>query len=617
MGGRVYAHSFITITRGGLVFIWLCRARNHKRSMEYKGALRWVVLVVLLGAPMEGADYDGRNEAYEEAREEYRERRAEALANATPVGDGYAPGPGGFLGVGGALYNPFAVEAARAARHRRRARLHGQQQQPVQELRLATLNVWDLYVAKDRKTRMDAIGRFFAKNPRNVDVLALQELWVQDDYRALRAQMALEFPHAHYFTSGAVGSGLAVFSRFPIRDAWWRGFTVTGKPGRVFDGDWYAGKGVGGVRVQHPVLGAIDVFDTHLIANYAPDDPSRDRYRAHRATQLYEVLRQVDRTSAPHAHTFLLGDLNTAPAQDAYQSLLRAHNLYTPQRRALRNVWRDVHRRRRARGRPPAVPVAPGAGTEVSRHPEQWDQRTAKVASTAHLHYTFNLPSSTYYAAGQSSQQIDHIFYVPDGRVRCRHAEVFLTTPTVDAAGKPGPSYSDHAAVLAVFRVAPGPPVPPGPGRRARARSGRRPLRMAQATQRVMVSLNEELASIQSQQGTDQIVAVVLALLVLLCLVGAALLVRRACAPEAVAARAQGRKSYGDLDGDARDPDGAASLLDRVPAWLSAVLLGVLAVFLALATQFFVFNASVFLPQEYAAFREFQYEWALWLRHHT
>ena len=131
-------------------------------------------------------------------------------------------------------------------------------------LKVATFNIWGLLTSKDRSERVSAITRYFTKNPRSLDILCLQELWMSDDYRTIRAALNLEFPHAHYFKSGVVGSGLAVFSKYPIIEAWWKGFSITGKAHRIFDGDWYAGKGIGAVKIKHPVVGPIDVFNTHV-----------------------------------------------------------------------------------------------------------------------------------------------------------------------------------------------------------------------------------------------------------------------------------------------------------------------------------------------------------------
>lgn len=131
-------------------------------------------------------------------------------------------------------------------------------------LKVASFNIWGLITSKDKSARISAITRYFTKNPRGLDILCLQELWVAEDYRTIRAGLSLEFPHAHYFKSGVVGSGLAIFSKFPIEEAWWKGFTLTGKAHRIFDGDWYAGKGIGAVRIKHPVIGVMDIFNTHV-----------------------------------------------------------------------------------------------------------------------------------------------------------------------------------------------------------------------------------------------------------------------------------------------------------------------------------------------------------------
>lgn len=132
------------------------------------------------------------------------------------------------------------------------------------KLKVATFNIWGILTSKDRLERVSAITRYFTKNPRSLDILCLQEVWMADDYRTIRAALSLEFPYAHYFKSGVVGSGLAIFSKYPIAEAWWKGFTLTGKAHRIFDGDWYAGKGIGAVKIKHPVVGTIDVFNTHV-----------------------------------------------------------------------------------------------------------------------------------------------------------------------------------------------------------------------------------------------------------------------------------------------------------------------------------------------------------------
>lgn len=161
-------------------------------------------------------------------------------------------------------FDPFKTSALTSSFSSTSAPLSDPFKLMTHNLKVATFNIWGLVTAKDRLARLDAITRYFTKNPRGLDIICLQELWMADDYRTVRAALSLEFPHAHYFKSGVVGSGLAVFSKFPIQEAWWKGFTLTGKAHRIFDGDWFAGKGIGAVRIKHPVIGDIDVFNTHV-----------------------------------------------------------------------------------------------------------------------------------------------------------------------------------------------------------------------------------------------------------------------------------------------------------------------------------------------------------------
>ena len=45
------------------------------------------------------------------------------------------------------------------------------------------------------------------------DVVLLQEVWVEEDYEAVRALVSDTFPHSHFFENGIIGSGTCVFSR--------------------------------------------------------------------------------------------------------------------------------------------------------------------------------------------------------------------------------------------------------------------------------------------------------------------------------------------------------------------------------------------------------------------
>ncbi len=469
---------------------------------------------------------------------------------------------------------------------------------PKVYLRVASFNIWGLIIAKKRAERIEAIARYFSRNPRDIEVIGFQELWMMEDYRTLKAALSLVFPHSHYFMSGVVGSGLAIFSRYPIKDSWWLGYTATGKPQRFFDGDWYAGKGIGAVRLKHPVAGAIDIFDTHLIADYSPNDYDSDWYKAHRATQLYELIRHVDRTGDPSAFTIVMGDLNTQPVEDAYISMIKSHDLYTPLRRSLRNVWRDF-----TEFRDPQAAFT--SGPLDGRDPDHWTTTAMRMQSQGLQHNTFNLPSSTFYKSSEPSQQIDHILYIPDGRIKCIDARVFLKRPSKSSSGIDGPSYSDHSALMATFELAPMAPISLiRNGVMARRNGRKKPI--SPETHKLMIRLNEEIQSLYSQQWAYRVGAVACALFGLGGLVGSVLMLRRANEPEEMQ-RLLTTQSH---------PEDYKWWQRISPNWYAFTLLLVTAA-LGVYFQWMIWNAIVFLPQEIYSLKTFQYEWALWLRRHS
>lgn len=64
--------------------------------------------------------------------------------------------------------------------------------------------------------------------------------------------------------SGALGSGLAIFSRFPILSASIHHYSLNGHPVDVTAGDWIVGKAAASVVVRHPALDEVEIFDTHV-----------------------------------------------------------------------------------------------------------------------------------------------------------------------------------------------------------------------------------------------------------------------------------------------------------------------------------------------------------------
>lgn len=80
--------------------------------------------------------------------------------------------------------------------------------------------------------------------------------------------LALCVPRTNHFAyiwdSGAFGSGLAIFSRYPIVASSVWPFSCKGSPIDVTGGDWIVAKACASVLIDHPVLGEVEVYNTHV-----------------------------------------------------------------------------------------------------------------------------------------------------------------------------------------------------------------------------------------------------------------------------------------------------------------------------------------------------------------
>ena len=66
--------------------------------------------------------------------------------------------------------------------------------------------------------------------------------------------------------SGYLSTGCVTFSKYPIIDTLFQKYSFNGYFWDIFHSDWYAGKGITGVIIQHPKKN-IYFFNTHVI-NY-------------------------------------------------------------------------------------------------------------------------------------------------------------------------------------------------------------------------------------------------------------------------------------------------------------------------------------------------------------
>ncbi|KAF8518627.1 inositol phosphophingolipids phospholipase C [Gautieria morchelliformis] len=194
----------------------------------------------------------------------------------------------------------------------------------MSSVRVLSFNCWGLkYVAKNRKERIRAIAEELAAS--SYDIIGLQELWVYADYEHVRAKLSDKLRFSKFFRSGAVGAGLALFSRFPILTTSIHPYSLSGAPLDVAGGDWFAAKSAASIVIYHPVLGEVEVFNTHMYARGGEEGP--EEHRAHRLVHAWELAKLI-RRSAQLRYVIALGDFNSVPTS-LPMTILREHACLT------------------------------------------------------------------------------------------------------------------------------------------------------------------------------------------------------------------------------------------------------------------------------------------------
>lgn len=284
----------------------------------------------------------------------------------------------------------------------------------------------------------------------------MQEVWCHSDYDQLVTVVASHYPHTVYFPSGVIGSGLAILSRHPITQSFFHRFSLCGAPDRFWHGDWYSGKGIGGVRSTWRGI-TVNVYSTHMHAEYAR---SKDGYVAHRLVQFTEIVQFMEQTSRPEHVALIGGDFNTRPGEFIYKMMVEA-GCANRLDRPLVDSWCALYEQREASA---CLSDSPTGGALAH-------QQEAVGSTFRHPSNTFKPPSPPK-GGGQEGeregrhqgQRVDYIFYAPRPGVSCTDIRVYADE--VVEAGLPC-SLSDHQLVSANFVIerekllAAHPPAPP------------------------------------------------------------------------------------------------------------------------------------------------------------
>ncbi|KAF9225563.1 inositol phosphophingolipids phospholipase C [Gyrodon lividus] len=303
----------------------------------------------------------------------------------------------------------------------------------MEEIRVASLNCWGLkYVSKDRHERIAAIASAFSRS--DYDIVALQEIWVEADYNQVRDKVSHRLPYTKLFHSGALGAGLAIFTKWPIIATSITPYSLSGEPTDVTGGDWFVGKAAGSVTILHPILGEVQIFDTHLYAKGGEDGPEYNR--SHRLVNAWEFAKVTRQAAELGRYVIAAGDFNSIPTS-LVMNIIRSHA-------GLSDAWAASN----LRVPPPSGVVSPVEGVE----------KYGVTADSPLNSYRDSKPSGSAIIRKFQGKRLDYILFrqpshISDKpgapRLECRDSKVIFT----DAIPGNTCSYSDHFGVEATLVV--------------------------------------------------------------------------------------------------------------------------------------------------------------------
>ncbi|PIL31445.1 hypothetical protein GSI_06146 [Ganoderma sinense ZZ0214-1] len=112
--------------------------------------------------------------------------------------------------------------------------------------------------------------------------------------------------------SGALGAGLVILTRFPILAATIHPYSLNGSPIDVVAGDWFVGKAAASIVFAHPILGQVEVYNTHFFAKGGDEGP--EHQRAHRLVNAWEFAKLVRQSAEVGRYIIASGDFNRSPS---------------------------------------------------------------------------------------------------------------------------------------------------------------------------------------------------------------------------------------------------------------------------------------------------------------
>ncbi|KAG0257523.1 phospholipase C type enzyme [Mortierella polycephala] len=293
-------------------------------------------------------------------------------------------------------------------------------------------------MSKHRQDRISAIGQYLSNPSRGYDVVGLQEVWFHDDFLLIRDMVKQTFPFAKHWASGLFGSGLVILSRYPIVSTTMKRFALNGDPAMVLHGDWFDGKGCASAIIHHPLVGEIQVLNTHFHATYDPVG-TKDTYLSYRLAQAWEMASLLQTALGLGRHVIALGDFNSAP-DSLVVNFLRKYVGMT-------DSWGSLHP-------VPQNPIPQGLS------PEEGVALLGITCDTPLNSWTRNATWKNQLSLDPIGERLDYIFYKTCLEMECVQAQVVLQEMIAEhgrsKASAPMKAHvSDHFAVCAVFSMKP------------------------------------------------------------------------------------------------------------------------------------------------------------------
>ncbi|PSS29594.1 hypothetical protein PHLCEN_2v2742 [Hermanssonia centrifuga] len=235
--------------------------------------------------------------------------------------------------------------------------------------------------------------------------------------------------------SGALGAGLVVFSRFPILAVTVHPYSLNGSPIDVLAGDWFVGKAAASVLIAHPILGQMQIFNTHLFA--MGGDEGLEQLKAHRLVNAWEFSKLARQSAEMGRYVIAAGDFNSVPSAPP-MTIIREHA-------GLTDAWVESHRHVRS----PSLSGQPSPVDAIHMYGVTADSPLNSYSAGKRLEP---------YARKFQGKRLDYIMYRQPSsppandrtpRMRCIDTKVLLTETV------PGQqfSYSDHFGLEATFEI--------------------------------------------------------------------------------------------------------------------------------------------------------------------